>query len=102
MSIFDVHVNRSPINGTIRGAGDAMASMFLVIITQLLIRIPVAIVLSKILGFTGIAIALSVSTIFGFSIVAVYYKIGWWKTRGLVKHIPTDTDAEQVSAPPLD
>ncbi len=74
-----------PINGTIRGAGDAMASMFLVIITQMVIRVPAVILLVPHMGFTGIALGLSASTIFGFMLVSIYYKTGIWKKRGLVK-----------------
>ncbi len=73
-----------PILGTIRGAGDVMASMFLVLFTQLLIRVPVVIWLTPIMGFKGIAISLAVSTIFGFSIVSIYYLTGRWKRKGIV------------------
>jgi len=76
-----------PIVGTIRGAGDTMMAMFLVMFTQLLIRIPVT-WLSQVYGygFTGIAFGLAFSTIFGFLIVLIYYKTGRWKRFALIKN----------------
>jgi len=75
-----------PINGTIRGAGDTIAAMFLVIITQLVVRVPLCIWLAKpeVLGFAGIAVSLAASTIFGFLIVTIYYRTGIWKKRAIV------------------
>jgi len=73
-----------PINGTIRGAGDTITSMFLVIFTQLVIRVPIVIWLVPIMGFKGVAISLAGSTIFGFSIVSIYYLTGRWKRKGIV------------------
>ena len=73
-----------PINGTIRGSGDVIASMFLVIITQMVIRVPAVIFLVPHLGFAGVAWGLASSTIFGFMLVSIYYRTGIWKKRGLV------------------
>jgi len=73
-----------PINGTIRGAGDAMAAMVQVILTQLIIRIPVVMLLTPFLHFAGVAWALALSTVGGLTIAAVYYRTGRWKQRALI------------------
>jgi len=79
MSIF------FPTNSTIRGAGDTIASMFLVIITQLLIRVPAVIILVPIMGFGGVAWSLTLSTVLGFTLVTIYYNTGIWKKRGVIQ-----------------
>ncbi len=89
-----------PINGTIRGAGDTMASMFLTIITQLVVRIPIVVVLVPVLGFAGVAWGLAASTVFGFLIVSVYYRTGIWKRRALITREPSGLDHGVLSDSP--
>ncbi|MFH1675510.1 MAG: MATE family efflux transporter [bacterium] len=76
MSIF------FPINGTIRGAGDALTSMILIALTQLVIRIPAAFILMNYWGFAGIAAAISISAVFGAIIQSLYYRTGRWIYKG--------------------
>jgi len=79
-----------PTNGAIRGAGDAVASMILVIVTQLVIRVPAVIILVPRYGFAGVAISLAASTVLGLLLVTIYYNTGLWKKKALVKHTGDD------------
>jgi putative MATE family efflux protein len=95
MSIF------FPLNGTVRGAGDAMAAMVLSMFTQLIIRIPAAYILTRYFDFAGVPWALSMSTIFGAIIMYIYYRTGIWVRRGALVNIsglgpgvPTDSPQE--------
>ena len=74
-----------PINGTVRGAGDTMAAMWLVMFTQLIIRVPLTWLTQYLgYGFPGIAVGLSMSTVFGLIIMSIYYRTGRWKRFALV------------------
>ncbi|HEX9744662.1 MAG TPA: MATE family efflux transporter [bacterium] len=116
MSIF------FPVNGVIRGAGDAMASMWIVALTQLIIRVPLAIYLSnKIaleniplignlgfhgeigmnLGFIGIPIGLASSTVIGLLIALYWYRSGVWIERGkFILDQMNKSNIRQVETPP--
>lgn len=72
-------------NGVLRGAGDTVVPMFSSLISQLLLRIPAAYFLSKIWGHRGIWFGIPAAWFFGMGFSFVYYKIGKWKTRRLVK-----------------
>ena len=93
MSIF------FPVNGTVRGAGDAMAAMFLTIFTQFLIRIPTAFILTKYLDFAGVPWALAASTVFGATVMIFYYRTGIWVKRGALVNISGIGAAGTTDAP---
>lgn len=71
-----------PMNGVIRGAGDAMTAMIIVALSQLIIRIPIAAWLSHTIGFEGVPIAISLSSILGMVNAWIYYSSGKWIKRG--------------------
>ena len=96
MSIF------FPVNGTIRGAGDALASMFLIALTQLIIRIPAALIFAHFWGFTGIVLSIVLSTVFGATIVSVYFRSGRWKRHAVVKRTTLDSSIDDPVQPVMD
>lgn len=75
------------ISGVLRGAGDTTATMVLTLISLWLVRIPVAKYLSSIpsLGVSGVWIAIATSPVVGLILHFTYYRMGWWKTRGIVE-----------------
>ncbi len=74
-----------PVNGAIRGAGDAVTSMILVAITQLIVRIPAAFIFAHFWGFAGVVLAIVLSTVVGATIVTLYYHTGRWERHAIVK-----------------
>jgi len=74
--------------GTIRGAGDAMTPMYASLLNTGLVRVPMAYLLVHIMG-EPVAIIYSLliswTTISLMSVIA--YRLGWWRTRGLVKRV---------------
>ena len=72
--------------GTIRGAGDAMTPMYASLLNTILIRVPMAYLLVHLMGESvAIIYSLLISwcTISIMSIIS--YRIGRWRTQGLVK-----------------
>ena len=70
-------------NGVIRGAGDAITSFLLTILTLIVIRIPLAFFLSKIWGSDGILWSFNFMWMFGCIASLAYYKTGLWKRYAL-------------------
>jgi putative MATE family efflux protein len=73
-----------PIIGAIRGAGDAMASMMISMLNQLVISIPAAFLLSHYYGYAGILWALTITTFVGLVTAALYFRSGRWTTKAVV------------------
>ncbi|MCL2362360.1 MAG: MATE family efflux transporter [Defluviitaleaceae bacterium] len=72
--------------GTIRGAGDAITPMYASLLNTALVRVPLAYLLVYLMGRPEALIyslLISWVSISGMSVIA--YKIGRWKTKGLVK-----------------
>ena len=89
-------------NGVMRGAGDTLIPMFMTLISLWLIRIPAAVLLSQEtvhifsltfrgagLGETGIWWSLPAGWGVGMILSIMYYLVGNWKTKGVVK-IPVE------------
>ncbi len=72
-------------NGVLRGAGDTVIPMFSSLISQFLLRVPTAYFLSKIWGTKGIWFGIPIAWCFGMLFSFVYYRIGKWKEKRLVK-----------------
>lgn len=72
--------------GTIRGAGDAMTPMYASLLNTALVRVPSAFLL---VYFIGEPVALIYSLLISWTTISllsvIAYKIGWWRTKGLVK-----------------
>ena len=84
-SCFFVHGGLNVFNGALRGAGDTLFPMFISLFCLWLIRIPLAYCFSDWWGETGIWWAINTSLGIGLTIAAVYYKMGRWKRKGVIK-----------------
>lgn len=84
-AFFMVHGALNVYNGALRGAGDTFFPMIISLISLWLIRIPLAYHFSAWLGRNGIWWAIGISISIGLVITFVYYKIGIWKKRCVVK-----------------
>jgi len=72
--------------GTIRGAGDAITPMWATLINTILIRVPLAYLFVHITGEpVGIIYSLLVSWVTITILAVISYRIGRWRTQGLVK-----------------
>jgi putative MATE family efflux protein len=71
--------------GVFRGAGDTLIPMFITLFSLWLIRIPLAWNLSEIYGVSGIWAAIPTAWTFGMIVSIIYFSIGRWKTKTVVK-----------------
>lgn len=82
---FIVHGALNIYNGALRGAGDTFFTMLSSLLCLWLIRIPLAYQLSMWYGRQGIWWAIGLSIGIGLVITFIYYKMGIWKRRCVVK-----------------
>ncbi len=68
-------------NGVLRGAGDTIIPMFATVVSQFLLRVPAASLLSKIWGTKGIWWGMPIAWGAGMAFSFAYYKTGKWKKR---------------------
>lgn len=73
------------LSGILRGAGDTVPSMIISIVTLWVVRIPLSVYLSRLLGSQGIWLGLAASPAIGASLNYVYYLSGRWRTRVLTR-----------------
>jgi len=74
-------------NGLMRGAGDSFVPMLLIVVSQVLVRVPVSYFFASDtfhLGSRGIWWGQPVAWIVGFVLTFFYYKSGRWKTKSVV------------------
>ena len=88
------------LTGVMRGAGDALGTMWMSVLTNVILKIPLTILLIKLTiseifpggdpksTFYGMLISMVV----GFIITVIYYRVGRWKTKAVVK-TPFDMSA---------
>jgi putative MATE family efflux protein len=72
-------------NGLLRGAGATLIPMFITLFSLWLVRIPLALFLSRIMGEQGIWWAIPIAWFFGILGSFLYYRFGKWKDKGVVK-----------------
>ncbi len=72
-------------NGVMRGAGDTLVPMFLSLISLWIIRIPLAVFLSRLIGTDGIWWSAPASWFTGMLFSFLYYLTGRWKSKVIVK-----------------
>jgi putative MATE family efflux protein len=77
-------------NGVMRGAGDTLIPMFITLITLWLIRIPLAVLLSGIIGTNGIWWSSPASWSAGMLFSILYYLTGKWKSKVVVKKVESN------------
>ena len=80
-----IHGGLNVFNGALRGAGDTLFPMITSIVCLWLIRIPLAYQLSSHFGRVGIWWGIGLSITIGLIVTYIYYKIGYWKKRSVVK-----------------
>jgi len=90
------------LSGTMRGAGDTITPMWISLITTVALRVPIAYVWAW-LTRTGeelstgssdsIFFSLLISWVMGAVLTALFYKIGKWRKKALVKIDTTVSDA---------
>ncbi|HOP05147.1 MAG TPA: MATE family efflux transporter [Tenuifilaceae bacterium] len=74
------------LNGLLRGAGATLIPMFVTLFSLWLVRIPLAWLLSRYMGESGIWWSIPIAWFFGVTGAFLYYRFGKWKTKGVVKH----------------
>ncbi len=72
-------------NGVMRGAGDTLIPMFITLLSLWLLRIPVSWWLSRSMGSDGIWWSIPIAWIFGCGASLLYYRLGRWKKKSVVR-----------------
>jgi len=73
-------------HGLLRGAGDTLIPMFITLISLWIVRVPIAYILSSFMGETGIWWSVPAGWSIGLIASWAYYKMGKWKTKGIIRH----------------
>lgn len=72
------------LNGMMRGAGAVIFPMFSTILSLWVVRVPLAMYLSRVWGESGIWWSIPIGWSVGLSIVYLYYRSGRWQNKGVV------------------
>lgn len=72
-------------SAVMRGAGDTLIPMFITLFALWFVRIPAAVIFSRLLGETGIWWSIPCGWTIGMIFSIIYYKTGRWKTKVVVK-----------------
>lgn len=81
------------ISGVIRGAGATMEMMIFTLISQWVVRIPLAVWLSHLWGTQGIWISIPTSWVMSIAMSGGYYLTGKWKKKSVVQPVMGGTEA---------
>lgn len=73
-------------SGLVRGTGNSIFPMFITITSLWIVRVPVAAILSKPLGTTGLWLGIPLGWLLGAIVGTVYYKSGRWEKNILLKN----------------
>lgn len=85
------------VGGVMRGAGDTLIPMFLTLFSLWIIRIPLAWILSRHLGYIGIWWSIPIAWLVGVILSYLYYLKGNWKKKVIVKPLPAEEELEVTS-----
>ncbi len=82
------------INGLLRGAGAAIIPMYITLLSLWIVRIPLAYLLSRTFGMgeAGIWWSIPLGWLMGAVASILYYRLGNWKDKSVVKPATTDDD----------
>lgn len=69
------------LTGFIRGTGNAVYTVYNVVLAQYVVRIPSAILLTRLIGFAGVPIAMTIAPAFSMMNYAMFIFSGRWKKR---------------------
>ncbi len=83
-SFYIIFSSMFVIGGVMRGAGDTLIPMFITLFSLWFIRIPLAAVLSKYIGVTGIWWAIPIAWTIGAVFSYTYYRMGRWKKKTII------------------
>lgn len=74
-------------SGIFRGAGDAIASFLMTLVSTWVVRLPLAYCLSNVfkMGILGVWIGIATGQSLGMFLGYGYYKLGKWKRKGILK-----------------
>jgi len=93
----------SVVWGTIRGAGDAMTPMYASLINTALVRVPLAYLMVHLMGEP---VALIYSLLISWTTISllsvISYRIGRWRTRGIVKKVAAEESVAEELADVVD
>ena len=76
------------VGGVMRGAGDTLIPMFITLFALWIIRIPLAWIFSRHMGYIGIWWSIPIAWFIGMSLSYLYYLKGNWKRKVIVRHAP--------------
>ncbi len=74
------------IGGVMRGAGDTLIPMFITLFSLWIIRIPLAWIFSRHMGYIGIWWSIPIAWFIGMTLSYLYYLKGNWKRKVIVRH----------------
>ncbi|QQO08567.1 MATE family efflux transporter [Breznakiella homolactica] len=72
-------------NGVIRGSGEAVLPMVSTIMAMWVVRIPCAVIFSRLWGVTGVWFAMPTGWLMGLLISVIYYKSGRWMKKRIIR-----------------
>ncbi len=84
-SFYLVFTSMFIFGSVMRGAGDTLIPMFITLFALWFIRIPAAFILSRKFGETGIWWSIPTGWTMGMVLTLIYYKVGRWKSKVVVK-----------------
>lgn len=82
------------LGGVMRGAGDTVATMVLTLLSLWGLRIPLAYLLSRLMGTAGIWYGILISSVAGCLLHWAYYLTGRWKRRVMVRPAEAPSPAD--------
>ena len=87
------------LTGTLRGAGDTKAAMYLTIISQYLIQFPLAYVLAVTfdMGSVGIWWSFALSNVLSTAVVVAWYMRGTWKEKKILDEVEREVSEEIIA-----
>lgn len=87
-------------NGVMRGSGDTLIPMLFTLFSLWIIRIPLAFLLSKSMGYMGIWWAIPIAWFFGMTLSYLYYRTGRWKRKSVIRNTPIPTEEVEIVIEP--
>jgi len=84
-SFYIIFSSMFVMTSVVRGAGATLIPMFITLFTLWIIRVPIAVFLSKKIGVNGIWWAIPLAWTIGLICSYIYYKSGKWKSKVIIK-----------------
>lgn len=89
-SFYLIFTSMFIFGSVMRGAGDTLIPMFITLFALWFVRIPAAVFLSKSMGEEGIWWSIPIGWTMGLILTLIYYRMGRWKNKVVVKPSPVD------------